>query len=164
MPYTSLPYLSQQFDQPLPPDSGDPALLLPPGPPRPATVRNIVEEVAALHAVTANDIQSPSRKHRIVRPRQIACYLAKSLTKNSYPEIGRRIGGRDHTTVLHASRKIERLMATDELHANRIDALRQRFIVPSPEILSPDDPTSAPTTFIAEEKTEEPAEHAAMQA
>jgi len=55
-------------------------------------------------------------------------------------------------------------MATDELLANRIEALRQRFIMPSPEILSPDDPTSAPTTFIEEEEKEEPAQDVAMQA
>ncbi len=163
IPYTSPAFLTHQSDQPLPEGSLNPSLL-PPAPPRPATIRNIIAEVAAFHAVTADDIRSPNRQHRFVRPRQIACYLAKSLTKNSYPEIGRRIGGRDHTTVLHAIRKIERLLATDELLANRIEALRQRFIMPSPDILSPDDPTSAPTTFIAVEETQEPAEHAAMLA
>ncbi len=55
-------------------------------------------------------------------------------------------------------------MVSDELLANQIDALRQRFILPNPEILGPDDPTPATTTLIAEEEAEEPAEHAAMHA
>jgi len=59
-------------------------------------------------------------------------------------QIGTRIGGRDHTTVLHSIQKVERLMVSDELLANQIDALRQRFIMPNPEILSPDDPTPYP--------------------
>ena len=145
----------------------NPALQLPcrpPAPPRPPTVRNIVAEVAAFHTITADQILSPNRTHRIVRPRQIACYLAKNLTKLSLSQIGTRIGGRDHTTVLHSIQKVERLMVSDELLANQIDALRQRFIMPNPEILSPNDPTPAPMTYIAEEEVEEPAEHAAMQA
>jgi len=86
------------------------------------------------------------------------------MTKLSLSQIGKRIGGRDHTTVLHSIQKIERLMVSDELLANQIDALRQRFIMPIPEILSPDDPTPAPMTFITEEEVEEPAERAARQA
>ena len=96
-------------------------------------------------------------KARIVRPRQIACYLAKNLTKLSLSQIGKRIGGRDHTTVLHSIQKVERLMVSDELLANQIDALWRQFIMPNPEILSPDDPTPAPMTFITEEEAEEPA-------
>ena len=164
IPYTSLPHLDRQPDQHVPNESDTPAPLPPPTPPRPATVRNIVAEVAAFHTIAAEHILSPNRKHGIVRPRQIACYLAKDLTKLSLSQIGKRIGGRDHTTVLHSIQKVERLMATDELLANQIDALRQRFIMPNPEILNPDDPTPAPTTFIAEDEAEEQAEHAAMQA
>jgi len=164
IPYTSLPSLARQLDQPLPKESGAPTPLPPSATPRPATVRNIVAEVAAFHTITADHILSPNRKHGIVRPRQIACYLAKNLTKLSLSQIGKRIGGRDHTTVLHSIQKVERLMVSDELLANQIDAIRQRFIMPNPAILSPDDPTSAPADFIAEEEAEEPAEHAAMQA
>ncbi len=164
IPYTSLPSLASQPDQHIANDSGAPTPLLPPSPPRPATVRNIVAEVAAFHTITADHILSPNRKHGIVRPRQIACYLAKNLTKLSLSQIGKRIGGRDHTTVLHSIQKIERLMVSDELLANQIDALRQRFIMPIPEILSPDDPTPPPMTYIAEEEAEETAEHAAMRA
>jgi hypothetical protein len=136
----------------------------PPATPQPATVRNIVAEVAAFHTITADHILSPNRKHGIVRPRQIACYLAKNLTKLSLSQIGKRIGGRDHTTVLHSIQKVERLMVSDELLANQIDALRQRFIMPNSEILSPNDPTPEPMIYIAEEEAEETAEHAAMRA
>jgi len=164
IPYTSLPSLAPQPDQSIPSESGALSPLPPPSPPRPPTVRNIVAEVAAFHTITADHILSPNRKHGIVRPRQIACYLAKNMTKLSLSQIGKRIGGRDHTTVLHSIQKIERLMVSDELLANQIDALRQRFIMPIPEILSPDDPTPAPMTFITEEEVEEPAERAARQA
>jgi hypothetical protein len=99
-------------------------------PPRPATIRTIVAEAAAFYCVSPYDILSESRKQGFVRPRQIACYLAKSLTKKSLPEIGRRIGGRDHTTVLHAIRKIAGLIASNETLANEIGELRKRFILP----------------------------------
>jgi chromosomal replication initiator protein len=61
----------------------------------------------------------------VVRPRQIAMYLAKALTPRSLPEIGRRFGGRDHTTVLHAVRKIESLSGQDSGLAGEIDLLKR---------------------------------------
>ena len=60
--------------------------------------------------MTRGDILSERRNRSIVLPRQVGMYLAKRLTARSLPEIGRRFGGRDHTTVLHAIRKIEREM------------------------------------------------------
>ena len=54
-------------------------------------------------------MHSPRRSRSVARPRQIAMYLAKSITSRSLPEIGRKFGGRDHTTVLHACRKIKAL-------------------------------------------------------
>lgn len=60
--------------------------------------------------VTLSDIKSNGRKAKFVQARQLAMYLAKMLTNQSLPEIGRRMGGRDHTTVLHAYRKMERLI------------------------------------------------------
>jgi chromosomal replication initiator protein len=62
-----------------------------------------------------------------VRPRQIAMYLAKTLTLRSLPEIGRRFGGRDHTTVLHAVRKIENLVSTDTALAEEIELLKRQL-------------------------------------
>ena len=60
-----------------------------------------------------------------MRPRQIAMYLAKTLTLRSLPEIGRRFGGRDHTTVLHAVRKIENLVGNDNVLAEEIELLKR---------------------------------------
>ena len=64
--------------------------------------------------VSKHDLLSARRTRAIVRPRQIAMYLAKTMTPRSFPEIGKRFGGRDHTTVLHAVRKVEELAAADE--------------------------------------------------
>lgn len=69
------------------------------------------------------DLLSPRRARSIVRPRQIGMYLAKTLTTRSLPEIGRRFGGRDHSTVLHAVRKIETLMRQDDKLAREVQLL-----------------------------------------
>jgi chromosomal replication initiator protein len=63
----------------------------------------------------------------IARPRQIAMYLAKQLTPRSLPEIGRRFGGRDHTTIMHGVRKIEELMATDSQMSDDLQMLRRQL-------------------------------------
>lgn len=63
--------------------------------------------------VTMNDLKSPRRFKMITRARQIAMYLAKDMTTRSYPDIGRRFGGRDHSTGIHAFRKIQGLLKTD---------------------------------------------------
>jgi Bacterial dnaA protein helix-turn-helix len=133
-------------DLPPEPDTATASLEMPS--PRPATIRNIVAEVAAFYCVSPYDILSGSRKQRFVRPRQIACYLAKSLTQKSLPEIGRRIGGRDHTTVLHGTRKIARLIASNETLANEIEDLRQRFIPPQQKPASVASPSDTFATLI----------------
>jgi chromosomal replication initiator protein len=69
--------------------------------------------VARHYNVSRTDICSARRTANVVRPRQVAMYLAKTLTLRSLPEIGRRFGGRDHTTVLHAVRKIAALIPKD---------------------------------------------------
>ena len=61
----------------------------------------------------------------MARPRQIAMYLAKQLTSRSLPEIGRKFGGRDHTTVMHAVKKIEELRQTDLSFSEDVDLLRR---------------------------------------
>jgi len=63
----------------------------------------------------------------VVRPRQVAMYLAKTLTLRSLPEIGRRFGGRDHTTVLHAVRKIEGLVARDTALSEEVESLKRQL-------------------------------------
>lgn len=85
-----------------------------------------IQKVAARHYnVTKNDLLSNRRTRIIVRPRQIAMYLSKILTPRSLPEIGRRFGGRDHTTVLHAVRKIEGLLKEDDKLAHEIELLKR---------------------------------------
>ncbi len=85
-----------------------------------------IQKVAARHYnVSKNDLLSNRRTRIIVRPRQIAMYLSKVLTPRSLPEIGRRFGGRDHTTVLHAVRKIESLLKEDDKLAHEIELLKR---------------------------------------
>ncbi len=76
-------------------------------------IEDILKIVARHYKVPRNELLSSRRSRDVVRPRQIAMYLAKSLTSRSLPEIGRRFGGRDHTTVLHSVRKVEQLMSQD---------------------------------------------------
>ena len=71
------------------------------------------------------DLISARRARVVARPRQVAMYLCKMLTSKSLPEIGRGFGGRDHTTVIHAVRKIEELMATDGQLAEDVENLRR---------------------------------------
>jgi chromosomal replication initiator protein len=75
--------------------------------------------------VSRADLLSSRRTANVVRPRQVAMYLAKILTLRSLPEIGRRFGGRDHTTVLHAVRKIETLAGNDSALADEIETLKR---------------------------------------
>jgi chromosomal replication initiator protein len=68
---------------------------------------------------------SARRARAVARPRQVAMYLAKQLTPRSLPEIGRKFGGRDHTTVMHAVRKIEQLCETDASFAEDVELMRR---------------------------------------
>jgi chromosomal replication initiator protein len=77
--------------------------------------------------VSRADLLSSRRTANVVRPRQVAMYLAKTLTLRSLPEIGRRFGGRDHTTVLHAVRKIEGLVGNDAMLADEIEVLKRQL-------------------------------------
>jgi chromosomal replication initiator protein len=83
--------------------------------------------VARQYNVSRADLLSSRRTANVVRPRQVAMYLAKLLTLRSLPEIGRRFGGRDHTTVLHAVRKIENLVNTDTSLAEEIEVLKRQL-------------------------------------
>lgn len=87
-------------------------------------IEEIQRIVARHYNVSRSDLLSSRRTANVVRPRQIAMYLAKTLTLRSLPEIGRRFGGRDHTTVLHAVRKIESLMGVDNALAAEIESLK----------------------------------------
>ena len=76
------------------------------------TVDNIQRTVAEYYQIKLSDLMSKKRTRSLARPRQVAMALSKSLTNNSLPEIGNAFGGRDHTTVLHACRKIKELEET----------------------------------------------------
>ncbi len=88
-------------------------------------IEDILKIVARHYKVPRNDLLSSRRSRDVVRPRQIAMYLAKSLTARSLPEIGRRFGGRDHTTVLHSVRKVEQLMSQDGELTQEIELLKR---------------------------------------
>ncbi len=91
--------------------------------PKRVKIDDILRIVAKHYGVQRGDLLSSRRNQSIVRPRQIGMYLAKTLTSRSLPEIGRRFGGRDHTTVLHAIRKIEALKQNDGALKEELDAL-----------------------------------------
>jgi chromosomal replication initiator protein len=93
--------------------------------PRRIRIEEIQKVVASHYNVSKHDLLSARRTRAIVRPRQIAMYLAKTMTPRSFPEIGKRFGGRDHTTVLHAVRKVEELAAADESLAQEIELLKR---------------------------------------
>ncbi|MGH6924706.1 MAG: chromosomal replication initiator protein DnaA [Propylenella sp.] len=93
--------------------------------PRRIRIEDIQKVVASHYNVSKHDLLSARRTRAIVRPRQIAMYLAKTMTPRSFPEIGKRFGGRDHTTVLHAVRKVEELAAADESLAQEIELLKR---------------------------------------
>ncbi|MBS4045264.1 MAG: chromosomal replication initiator protein DnaA [Alphaproteobacteria bacterium] len=94
---------------------------------RKVTIEEIQKRVAEHYSIRFADMHSPRRARAVARPRQVAMYLAKQLTSRSLPEIGRKFGGRDHTTVMHAVRKIEELREIDAAFAEDIDLLRRKL-------------------------------------
>jgi len=88
-------------------------------------IEDILRIVSRHYKVPRNELLSSRRSRDVVRPRQIAMYLAKSLTTRSLPEIGRRFGGRDHTTVLHSVRKVEQMMKDDGDLCQEIELLKR---------------------------------------
>lgn len=97
------------------------------GPERRITVDEIQKTVAEHFNLKQADLLSERRTRSVARPRQIAMYLCKQHTTRSYPDIGRRFGGRDHTTVLHGVRKIEELMPQDDQIARDVEALTRKL-------------------------------------
>jgi chromosomal replication initiator protein len=92
---------------------------------RRVTIEEIQKRVAEHFNVRIADMHSARRARAVARPRQVAMYLSKQLTSRSLPEIGRKFGGRDHTTVMHAVRKIEELKSTDNGFAEDVELLRR---------------------------------------
>ena len=92
---------------------------------RKVTVEEIQRKVSEHYNIRLSDLLGPRRVRNIARPRQVAMYLSKQLTSRSLPEIGRRFGSRDHTTVMHGVRRIEELKATDHQLAEDVEMLRR---------------------------------------
>ncbi len=92
---------------------------------RKVTIEEIQRHVAEHYNIRLSDLVGPKRLRMVARPRQVAMYLAKEMTSRSLPEIGRRFGGRDHTTIMHGVRKIEELAAADHQLAEDLDMLRR---------------------------------------
>jgi chromosomal replication initiator protein len=92
---------------------------------RKVTVEEIQRKVSEHYNIRLSDMLGPKRLRQIARPRQVAMWLAKQLTTRSLPEIGRRFGGRDHTTVMHGIRRIEELKAGDVQLAEDLELLRR---------------------------------------
>ena len=92
---------------------------------RKLTIEEIQRKAAEHYNIRLSDMIGPKRLRTIARPRQVAMYLSKQLTLRSLPEIGRRFGGRDHTTIMHGCRKIEELMAMDSQLADDLLLLRR---------------------------------------
>ena len=95
--------------------------------PRRIKVEDILRIVSRHYAVPKAEILSDRRHRSVVRPRQIGMYLAKQLTSRSLPEIGRRFGNRDHTTVLHAIRKIDKEMGDNPRLKDEIEELKRQL-------------------------------------
>lgn len=96
--------------------------------PKRVKIDDIIRITAKYYNIARTDLLSSRRTRNVVLPRQIAMYLSKIMTPRSLPEIGGRFGNRDHTTVLHAVRKVENLAKTDPQQANDIDVLRQMIL------------------------------------
>ncbi len=89
------------------------------------SIEDIQRKTAEFYKLDMHDFQSPQRTRRVARPRQVAMYLARELTMRSLPEIGKRFGGRDHTTVLHACRRVAALCDEDPLFKEEVEFLKQ---------------------------------------
>lgn len=91
------------------------------------TIEDIQKTVVSYYNISMHDFMSSRRSRSVARPRQIAMYLSKKMTTKSLPDIGRRFSGRDHTTVIHAIKKVEMLMIQDKNFENEVKDLNQKL-------------------------------------
>jgi chromosomal replication initiator protein len=92
---------------------------------RRVTIEEIQKRVSEHWNIRLTDMSSARRARAVARPRQVAMYLAKQLTSRSLPEIGRKFGNRDHTTVMHAVSRVAELMERDHAFAEDVELLRR---------------------------------------
>jgi chromosomal replication initiator protein len=123
--FTKLATYADLTKKPVTLETAEEAVGLRAGPGAKTSIEDIQRKTAEFYKLDVKDFHSPQRARRVARPRQVAMYLARKLTTRSLPEIGRRFGGRDHTTVLHACRRIEALCDEDPLFRQEVDFLSQ---------------------------------------
>lgn len=92
---------------------------------RRVSIEDIQKRVSEYYGIKIADLLSSKRSQNIARPRQVAMYLSKILTSKSLPEIGRKFGGRDHTTVLHAVRKVQEILENDVEFSDDLNTLKR---------------------------------------
>lgn len=92
---------------------------------RKVSVEEIQKKVAEHYNLRVSDMHSPRRSRAVARPRQVAMYLAKQLTQKSLPDIGQKFGGRDHTTVMHAVKRVAELRSIDSAFDDDVERLRR---------------------------------------
>jgi chromosomal replication initiator protein len=95
--------------------------------PKRIKIEDIIKTVSRHYGVSKGDILSQRRHRSVVWPRQIGMYLSKQMTTRSLPEIGRRFGNRDHTTVLHAIRKIDGCLTADAKLKDELEDLKRQI-------------------------------------
>jgi len=123
--FTKLATYADLTKKPVTMETAEEAVGLRASPGTKTSIEDIQRKTAEFYKLEVKDFHSPQRARRVARPRQVAMYLSRKLTTRSLPEIGRRFGGRDHTTVLHACRRIEALIDEDPLFRQEVDFLSQ---------------------------------------
>lgn len=93
----------------------------------PVTPQSIIQSVADFYNLRVEELRGTSRRQSVVRPRQVACYLLRHEAGASLPQIGQWLGGRDHTTILHACKRIETLLEADGTLRREVQAIRERL-------------------------------------
>ena len=95
---------------------------------REITIEEIIKTVAAKLNIKISDIRSPKKNKNLVQARQISMFLARELTSASFPDIGNKVGGRDHSTVIYAHNKIKRMMETDKTLQDILDGIQETLL------------------------------------
>ena len=96
-------------------------------PKKTTTLKNIIKAVAEFYDISEKDLLERSRKKEIVKPRQIIMYLLREELKSSFPFIGLKIGGRDHTTAIHACEKIKKELESDTNLNDELNVIREKL-------------------------------------
>ena len=91
------------------------------------TIDKIQKTVAAFYGIKISDLTSANRTRAIARPRQIAMYLVKTLTSNSFPVIGKEFGGKNHATVMHSVKLVKELMSSDQQILQEVKGLEEKI-------------------------------------